>query len=342
MTARAETMSAPVLEALDYRGKRALVAGGTGTIGIPLVRQLLERGAHVTVSSLDSERYASSVLPETAVFVRRDFMDERACMDAVEGADFVFNLVGIKGSVGIGQSRVASYLVPMLKFQTNLMEAAFHHRVSRFLFVGSINEYPPSAEPKQEDEVGRGIPAQNDRIPGMAKRIGEVQGEAYLLEHGWDAVRVVRPSNVYGPYDDFNPATAQVIPALIRRVADGENPLKVWGDGSAIRDFIYSEDAAYWMLEALSKAPPSIPVNLSGCERVSIRQLAETIAGFAKVKTAIQWDASGPTGDPVRVLSTQRAKQYLGYELRTPIGEGLRRTYDWFVGNRELALTRGH
>ena len=153
----------------------------------------------------------------------------------------VFNLVGIKGSVGIGETKVASYLVPMLRFQTNLMEASFLEGVDRFLFVGSVCSYP-QAEVHFEDNMWNGMPKQNDRIPGIAKRVGELMGEAYQLEYGWDAVRIVRPSNVYGPYDDFNPATAQVIPALINRMVNGENPVKVWGDGSAIRDFIYSED----------------------------------------------------------------------------------------------------
>ncbi len=320
---------------------RVLVAGGTGTIGIPLVHQLIERGMQVQVVSLDDPSYASSVLPKEVQFRRMDLTDPAYCLDAVEGMDWVFNLVGIKGSVGLGQTKVASYLVPMLRFQTNLMQAAFEKHIKRYLFVGSVNEYPPSLKAKEEDTVWDGAPRQNDRIPGLAKRIGEVQAEAYLLEHKWEAPRIVRPSNVYGPFDDFNSASAQVIPSLIRRVSDGENHLKVWGDGSAVRDFIYSEDAAYWMIEAMEKAPPCVPINLSSGEAVSIKQLAEIIAALADVPPTLVWDPTGPAGDPVRLLSIDRAKKYLNYQTRTSLREGLRLTYEWFRQSRELASKRG-
>ena len=111
-----------------------------------------------------------------------------------------------------------------------------------------------------EDNMWNGMPKQNDRIPGSEKS-WRIIGEAYFLEHGWDVVRIVRPSNVYGPHDDFNPKTAQVIPSLINRILNGENPLVVWGDGEAERDFIFSEDA-FWMLEALKSSPAILPINL--------------------------------------------------------------------------------
>lgn len=245
-----------------YKNRKVLVAGGTGTIGIPLVRRLIEAGARVTVVSMDSPEYARMVFGNEVSFQQIDLTNLDNCLTATSGQDYVFNLVGIKGSVGIGESKVADYFVPMLWYQTNLMEAAFRSRVSRYLFVSSICGYPQSSAPKEEDSMWDGIPKQNDRFPGLAKRIGEVQGETYLQQYGWDAVRIVRPSNVYGSYDDFNPATAQVIPALISRMVNGENPLKVWGDGSAVRDFIFSEELADWLMVALEKAPPCVPVNL--------------------------------------------------------------------------------
>ena len=241
-----------------FKGKNILVAGGTGTIGIPLTKQLIQLGAKVTVASNHSEDYAQSVFGKKIKFIHTDLVDQKQCSEAVKGNEFVFNLVGIKGSVGIGETKVASYLVSMLRFQTNMMEAAFVENVERFLFVGSICSYPQT-DIHYEDNVWNGMPKQNDRIPGIAKRIGELQGEAYQLEAGWDAVRVVRPSNVYGPHDDFNPETAQVIPALIGRIFAGENPLIVWGDGENKRDFIFSEDCAYWMLKSMEKAPQTRP-----------------------------------------------------------------------------------
>jgi len=322
-----------------YSGKKALVAGGTGTIGIPLVRLLVERGADVSVVSLDEPEYARRVLGTDVRYRRDDLTDLSACLRATDGQDFVFNMVGIKGSVGIGETRVASYFVPMLRFQTNLMDAAFRTKAFRYLFVSSVCAYPQSSL-HVEDNMWNGLPKQNDKYPGLAKRIGEIQGETYLKEFGWDAVRIVRPSNVYGPFDDFDPRTAQVIPALIRRMVDGENPVRVWGDGTAIRDFIFSDDVAYWSLVAMERAPACVPVNLGSGRGHTIREVAEAIAAGIRSRPRIEWDRDKPAGDPVRLMSMERAKVLLGFSERTSLEDGIRRTIDWYLENSELVSRR--
>lgn len=320
-----------------YKGTRVLVAGGTGTIGVPVVRELLKRGAKITLVSLDDKSRAESIFGhrfEEMNFMSLDLTSEGSCKKAVASQDFVFNLVGIKGSVGIGETKVASYLIPMLRFQTNLMEAAYNEGVTRFLFTGSVCSYP-QANIHFEDNMWNGMPKQNDRIPGIAKRVGEILGEAYQLEYGWDAVRVVRPSNVYGPFDDFNPATAQVIPSLIYKVLHATSPINVWGDGSAIRDFIFSEDVAFWMLEALEKAPSNYPLNLGNGNGLSIKTIAETIVRVINPDCKLLWDSSGPVGDPIRIMSMDRAKEVLGFHQITSIEEGITKTVAWY---REQAL----
>lgn len=320
-----------------YRGTRVLVAGGTGTIGVPVVRELLKRGAKITLVSLDDKSRAESIFGhrfEEMNFMSLDLTSEDSCKKAVASQDFVFNLVGIKGSVGIGETKVASYLIPMLRFQTNLMEAAYNEGVTRFLFTGSVCSYP-QANMHFEDNMWNGMPKQNDRIPGIAKRVGEILGEAFQLEYGWDAVRVVRPSNVYGPFDDFNPETAQVIPSLIYKVLHATSPINVWGDGSAIRDFIFSEDVAFWMLEALERAPSNYPINLGNGNGLSIKTIAETIVRVINPDCKLVWDSSGPVGDPIRIMSMDRAKEVLGFHQITSIEEGITKTVAWY---REQAL----
>ena len=324
-----------------YRGRKVLVAGGTGTIGIPLVKELVARKARVYVISMDSAEFARKVLPREAEFTRMDLTDFDNCLAATDGIDFVFNLVGIKGSVGIGQTKVASYFYPMLLFQAHLMEAAFRNAVRRYLFVSSICAYPQSDQPKKEDQIWNGMPKQNDRIPGLAKRMAEIQGETYLLEHNWDAVRIVRPANVFGPYDDFNPDTAQVVPALIARMVGGENPVRVWGDGTAVRDFIYSDECAHWLAVALAEAPPCVPINLGGGQPVSIKEVAETIAGCLQKAPAIEWDTEKPTGDPVRVLDMQRARDHLQFQARISFQQAIGRTIDWYCRHQDLASLKG-
>lgn len=323
-----------------YKGKKVLVAGGTGTIGIPLVRMLLEKGSDVTVVSLDTEEYAKSVIGRDVRFKRMDLTQTSNCLSATKDKDYVFNLVGIKGSVGIGETKVASYFVPMLRFQTNLMDAAFKSGVSRYMFVSSVCIYPQASE-HFEDNAWNGMPKQNDRIPGLAKRIGEIQGETYLKEHGWDAVRIIRPSNVYGPFDDFNPATAQVIPSLISRALSGESPLNVWGDGTAIRDFVYSKEVAHWLLKALEKAPPCVPINLGSGIGFSIREVADVVSRLQSPPTEVTWDVSKPMGDPIRIMNMDRAKEYLDFKRIYSLEEGIRETVEWIRKNPELAKLKG-
>jgi GDP-L-fucose synthase len=315
-----------------YKGARVLVAGGTGTIGIQVVKQLIQRGSIVSIASLDNVTKIEKIFNKDfglINFKHLDLTSIESCVEAVNGQDIVINLVGIKGSTGIGETKVASYLIPMLRFQTNLMEAAFNQNISRFLFTGSVCAYP-QAKLHEEENMWNGMPKQNDRIPGIAKRVGELLGEAFELEYGWDAVRVVRPSNVYGPYDDFNPKTAQVIPSLINKVNSAKDEIEVWGDGSAIRDFIFSEDVAYWMLEALEKAPSNYPINLGSGEGITIKEIAESIINVINPRIKIKWNPSGPVGDPVRVMSMDRAREVLRYSLRTSLTEGLIKTNDWF------------
>ena len=118
-------------------------------------------------------------------------------------------------------------------------------------------------------------------------RIKELAGEAYQLEYGC----------MQSDYDDFNPTTAQVIPALINRMVNGENPVKVWGDGSAIRDFIYSEDVAYWIIKAVENAPPCMPINLGNGNGITIKEVTETIASLINPSPEIIWDIEKPSGD---------------------------------------------
>jgi GDP-L-fucose synthase len=311
-----------------YIGKKVLIAGGTGMIGRPLSKLLSELGAEVTVAGLEESNLGLGLVPEGVVYTQADFTDLNAARLACEGQDLVFNLVGIKGSVGIGESKAASYLVPMLRFQTNLTEAAWAAGVKGFLFVSSINVYPPS-ERHIEENAWNGPPLQNDRVPGVGKRVGEVLGLAFELEHQWKAFKTVRPANVYGPFDVVDPLRSQVIPGLIRKFLSGSPTVAVWGSGETIRDFVYSEDMAYWFARAILDLPTNVPVNLGSGTGVSIETLARTIASLTGFTGALEFDGTKPSGDPVRLLDITRAKKLMGYSNLTTLEAGLAKTIHW-------------
>ena len=229
-------------------------------------------------------------------------------MLACEDQDYVFNLIGIKGSPKMSREKPASFMVPMLMFNTAMMEAAMRSNVKWYLYTSSVGVYHP-AEVFKEDDVWKTFPSENDKHPGWAKRIGELQAEAYKIQLGKDNISIVRPANVYGKWDNFDPENAMVIPSLINRIMSGESPLTVWGDGSPIRDFIYAGDCAEGMIHMVENGVTD-PVNLGSGTGVSIKQIAETIRDIHNPSVKIDWDTSKPKGDARRLMDTTRAESF--------------------------------
>lgn len=314
-----------------YKGKKVLVTGGTGLIGRPLVEMLVEQGAWVVVVSLDDPARA----PRGITFVKADLREFKNCLDVCKNQDIVFHLAGIKGSPAMTARKPASFFVPTITFNTNMMEAARRQNVKRFLYTSTIGVYAP-AKIFHEDDVWKTFPSENDRFAGWAKRMGELQAQAYEIEYGWDTIAIVRPANVYGPYDNFDPQTAMVIPSLINRALGGENPLVVWGDGLPIRDFIYAKDVARGMMMAIEKGV-HIPVNLGSGKGVTIKAIAETIAKMVpNGHIKIVWDKTKPKGDKKRLMDMTRAKKLLGFKPLTTLEQGIRETIDWYIKNKDL------
>ncbi|MBL4889298.1 MAG: NAD-dependent epimerase/dehydratase family protein, partial [Candidatus Lindowbacteria bacterium] len=307
---------------------KVLVTGGTGLIGRPLVQMLLDRGASVRIASLDE---ASRAHPD-AEFLRVDLTDICNCLTACKGMNYVFHLAGVKGSPAVTKTRPASFFVPTILFNTCMMEAARRCHVDGYLYTSTVGVYSP-ADVFYEDDVWTTFPSENDRYAGWAKRMGELQAEAFKIEYNWNNVSIVRPANVYGPYDNFSPVNAMVVPSLIKRAVDGENPMTVWGDGSAIRDFIYTDDVARGMLFAAENCI-SEPINLGSGDGISIKTLVEAIVEQTDPKPELHWDTTKPSGDAIRKMDVTRAKGY-GWEPEISISEGINRTMAWYKENKD-------
>lgn len=308
-----------------FKNKKVLVTGGTGMIGRELVSLLLERGADVYICSLDQPKD----IPEGVKFVFKDLCYFSNCLEVCEGMDFVFNCAGIKGSPKMCLEQPADFFVPMVQFNTNMMEAAFRANVQWYLYTSSVGVYHP-AEVFKEDDVWETMPSKNDWFAGWAKRMGELQAKAYSIQHGWDRVSIVRPANVYGAYDNFDPANAMVIPALIRKAFENDR-LSVWGDGSSIRDFIHARDVALGMIYMVENKITE-PVNLGSGEGIQIKRIAEAISNY--FNKPIDWDVDKPTGDARRIFDMTRARKY-GFEPTISIEKGIEETIEWFLNNKK-------
>src|SRR3989338_8024819 len=317
-----------------YKGKKVLVTGGTGLIGRPLVDMLVTQGADVTIASLDEPSRA----PKGIKFVKVDLREFSSCMEVCKDKEIVFQLAGIKGSPQMCAEKLASFMVPTVMFSFNMMEAARRCGVERFLFTSSVGVYQP-AEIFFEDDVWKTFPSPNDRFAGWAKRLAELQAEAYKIEHNWDKISIVRPANVYGPFDNFDPTNAMVVPSLIHRALSGENPLAVWGDGSPIRDFIHAKDVARGMMLAVEKGINE-PLNLGSGTGVTIKEIAEIVANnIPGDPIDLVWDTSKPAGDAKRLMDMTRATSH-GFAPAISIEEGIKKTIEWYAANRSQTDNR--
>ena len=310
---------------MDYQGKRILVTGGTGMIGRSLIDELVRRGANkIYVASLDDN---VTDLPKEAMHIKIDLTDFAKCLTLTDGINYVFHLAGIKGSPKMCKEQPASFMVPTIMFNTNMIEAARRNNVERFVYTSSVGVYSPAPLLK-EDDVWKTFPSENDKFAGWAKRMGELQIEAYRAQYGLINYRIVRPTNIYGPYDNFDPANAMVIPSLIARVAAGESPLKVWGDGTQTRDFLYTDDCARGIVDVF-ESDEWEPVNLGSGTGYTIRDIVGKIIKYSDWKPEVVWDTSKPSGDKIRVLDTTRAKS-LGINPVVSLDEGIKKTVEWF------------
>jgi GDP-L-fucose synthase len=328
-------------EILDsFQNKNCVVTGGTGLIGREVVRILAEAGAKVISVSLDDIKPVD--LPNV-IYLKWDLRNFSDCKVLMEDIDYVAHVAGVKGSIEVTKSKPASFFVPLLQFNTNVLEAARLANVKGLVYTSSIGAYPP-AEVFVEGDDNRYQGTDNNGVTyhadpmdfyaGWAKRVAEMQIEAYKTQYGLKNFAVVRPCNVYGPGDNFDPDNAMVIPSLIWKISETKegDKIKIWGDGSAIRDFAYARDVAEGTILALYHQPDVPYVNLGSGLEVSIKQLVETL--HEVISFDYEFDTTKSSGFPRRVMNIDLARRVIGYNPETTLKQGLKETWEWFLENQ--------
>lgn len=312
--------------------RRVLVTGGAGFIGSHVVEKLVGRGADVTVLdnfSNGREENLAAVRDQVKV-LRGDGTQLPDAVAACDGQQVVLNLAAHVGGIEYNRTHQGTMLRDNLLLGTVMLEAARRAGVERFLAVSSACVYPRDcAVPTPESEGFRGEPEPTNGGYGWAKRMAETAAR-YTAEEFGMRVGIVRPYNAYGPRDHFEPETSHVIPALIKRVLDGENPVRVWGSGKQTRAFLYVEDLAEGMLLAIERYPVPDPVNLGTDEEVSIAHLIQLILDASEIRAELVFDATKPDGSPRRQSDNRKARQHIGFTATTLFAEGLQRTIEWY------------
>jgi GDP-L-fucose synthase len=273
-------------------------------------------------------------------YVRCDLLSMKDCRKAVADMDYVFMCAANTSGAAVIAATPLVHVTPNIIMNAQLLEAAYGAKVRKCVFLSSNAAYPPSGDrPVSEEEMFDADPY--DIYFGVAwmKRYTEVLCRMYSqkLKTTMPAI-VVRPSNIYGPFDDFEPATSHVMAATIRKVAERQDPLRVWGTGDDVRDLIYIDDFIDALILAAEKLETYDPVNIGLGKGYSIKELLRIlmeIEGLTDLN--ITYDASKPSMIPIRLLDVSKAERLLGFSAKTDVREGMARTIAWY---RENILSR--
>ena len=287
--------------------KSALVIGCNGMVGRALMRTLAHSKTYFTIRGVDIETD----------------MTIKSNTEIIKDYDHIYHLAGIKGSPLRAKERPADYL-PMLQFDTNVIEAVGKYKPEWFLYTSSVGVYPPS-ELFKENSVWNKVPSENDKVPAYIKRMGELSCYAIRATYGYENISIVRPANIYGPNDNFGDEST-VIASLIKKGCN-DDIINVWGDGSPIRDFIYCEDVARGMLHMVENKI-NVPVNLGSGEGVKISDIANTIGRHFDKE--VKYDKSKPNGDMRRQMDTRRAES-VGFKPKYTLEHGIKKTIEWYL-----------
>ena len=308
-----------------WKDKTVLVTGGNGFLGTHVVEELGRQGC-TTIATPTIEEYDL-----------RDLEQTRSCLRDVD-PDLVIHLAAVVGGIGANREHPGSFFYDNAIMGIQLVEECRKAGVGKVTILGTICAYPKFTPiPFKEEDLWNGYPEETNAPYGLAKKMLLVQSQAYRQEYDFDSIYLL-PVNLYGPRDNFNPASSHVIPALIKKALEakdrGDTEMVCWGTGKATREFLYVEDCARAIVMASEHFDSAEPMNLGSGMEISILALSELIAELTGFPGKLVWDASKPDGQPRRCLDTERAKEAFGFEARVPFEEGLRNTIDWYLAHR--------
>lgn len=318
---------------MDLDGSTVLVTGGAGFIGSHLVERLLEFDCDVIVADDFSRGCLDNIehLENEIELLPVDLTTHEGCVRATEGVDDVFHLAASVGGIHYIQRENVGGLTPSVLMNQHILEAARINDVGRLLFASSACIYRQQHDDLNRFSEEQAIPANPHSTYGWAKILGEVACQAYHNDCEIDT-GMVRIFNAYGPRESLDLDSAHVIPSLCRKAIEAEDggTIKLFGDGTQERGFIYVTDLVEGMVHAMERATDGEPINLgNGDEVVTINELAEEIIEISGKDLTIEHDFSKPTGTDKYAADDAKMKKELKWEPSIRLEDGLREVYNW-------------
>jgi GDP-L-fucose synthase len=321
-------MSAPTVSAEPFSlsGRRVFVAGHRGMVGSALVRRLAREDCEVLTAGREEVDLRRQAPTEDWLSARRP--------------DAVIVAAATVGGILANSTRPAEFLYDNLAIVANVVEASRRAQVAKLLFLGSSCIYPKLApQPLAEDSLLTGPLEPTNEWYAIAKIAGIKLCQAYRSQHGCDFISAM-PTNLYGPGDNFDLASSHVVPALMRKIdqakQSGSETVEIWGSGTPRREFLYVDDLADACVFLIQHYNGYDHVNIGVGQDLTIRQLAETIAGVVGYHGGFVYDRSKPDGTPQKLLDVGRLTA-LGWQATTSLEDGLRQSYDWYLAHRRHA-----
>ena len=321
-----------------WKGKKVLVTGGAGFVGSYLVEYLVEDGAKVTVAS-NLERGSKDRLKNVEKEITFKFTDLKVfdnCKKVCKGQDVVMNLAAKVTGIEYNRTHQSDMFESNMLLQMLPLKAAVECGVGRFLQVSTACIYPHDAVlPTPESEGARGEPEPTNSGYGWAKRMGEKLVKFYSESTDMQ-IAIVRPFNAYGVRDYFDEKTSHVIPALIKKVVDGNNPVEVWGSGNQQRVFVHAKDVAMGMKLVTEKYAKADPVNIGHDKQVTIKELVKLIQDISGIHNSVLYRTDMPEGYPSRSADASKLIRVTGgFVPSTPLEEGVREMIEQYKISRK-------
>ena len=311
-----------------FSGKKVLVTGVSGFVGTNLSKRLVDLGS--SVIGVIHNRAPQLSLDEVD-YKTADLTIYENCLNVCQNVDYVFMCAANSSGAAVMESAPLTHLTPNVVMNSYMLAAAYEQRVEKFAFISSNTVYPVTDFPVSEDDVTH-VFFEKYQIVGWMKLFSEEMCKMYSqhIKNPMSTL-VVRPGNLYGPFDKYNTSESKVIAALIRRFAEKQSPLSVWGDGEDIKDFLYIDDFIEGLLQAFVAKNIHSPINLASGIPVKIKDVIENLISISKDKNLeIYFDKSKPTMIPKRLISIECAKNKLQWRPSVGLNDGLKITYEWY------------